>query len=106
MYVLGFLGFGLSWRGRGLIERLRTSGARVHSLLREEGRLVSALTVDCMRVDRPGPSGCGFGFGVLISLSFAVIIPGPLDVREAERLIGKCFYPNSICSVYSYLRQS
>lgn len=61
------------------------------------------MTVDCMRVSS-GPSGCGFGFGVLISLSFAVVIPGPLDVREAERLIGKCFCPNSISSVYSYLR--
>lgn len=65
---------------------------------------MSVLTVDCMRVS----SGCGFGFGVtvLISLSFAVVIPGTLDLREAERLIGKCFYPNSIYSVYSYLRQS
>lgn len=90
MCVLGFLVFGLSWRSRGLVERLRTSGARVHSLLRGEG-----MTVDCMRVSS-GPSGCGFGFGVLISLSFAVIISGPLDLREAERLIGECFYPTSI----------
>lgn len=89
---LRFFGFWILVSVGAVAASSNGSGHRVHgySLLRGEG-----MTVDCMRVSS-GPSGCGFGFGVLISLSFAVIIPGPLAVREAGRLIGECFYPTSI----------
>lgn len=86
--------FGLNWRSRGLIERLRTSGTGALFAERLRGGEIGKC-VDCMR---SGSSGCGFGFGVLISLSFAVVIPGPLDVREAGRLIGMYFFSNNIYS--------